>query len=199
MPGSTSRPTTWGRLASSPIPPARSSRRWRTTHSAASTADSAPAFDLPIGFAGGLADPATGLVRFGWRDYDPVTGRWTAKDPTFFTGSPTNLYGYAGNDPVRLRDWNGLDLPTPPTGPMPLPPDPKRDFPKKGKPVKEYKETLEISKEGEKGVEEFENPFKKAWKKVCDALAGDEGDKEPPPDDKPKPPPPPKLKEFKSS
>ncbi len=82
---------------------------------------------------------------------------------------------------------------------MPLPPDPKRDFPKKGKPVKEYKETLEISKEGEKGVEEFENPFKKAWKKVCDALAGDEGDKEPPPDDKPKPPPPPKLKEFKSS
>jgi RHS repeat-associated protein len=35
----------------------------------------------PFGFAGGLYDPDTGLVRFGARDYDAETGRWTAKDP----------------------------------------------------------------------------------------------------------------------
>ncbi|MEE2779706.1 MAG: fibronectin type III domain-containing protein, partial [Myxococcota bacterium] len=43
--------------------------------------DSAPDFFLPIGFAGGLADNLTGLVRMGARDYDPVTGRWMAPDP----------------------------------------------------------------------------------------------------------------------
>ncbi|MBK6515855.1 MAG: RHS repeat-associated core domain-containing protein [Polyangiaceae bacterium] len=38
----------------------------------------------PFGFAGGLYDPDTGLVRFGARDYDANTGRWTAKDPIRF-------------------------------------------------------------------------------------------------------------------
>lgn len=37
-----------------------------------------------IGFAGGLYDSDTGLIRFGARDYDPRTGRWTAKDPILF-------------------------------------------------------------------------------------------------------------------
>ncbi len=67
-------------------------------------------FDLPIGFAGGLADPATGLVRFGYRDYDTMTGRWTAKDPAFFAGSPYNLYSYAGSEPVGTRDPSGLSV-----------------------------------------------------------------------------------------
>src|SRR5690606_36126961 len=40
----------------------------------------------PQGFAGGLYDADTRLVRFGARDYDPVFGRWTAKDPTRFAG-----------------------------------------------------------------------------------------------------------------
>ncbi len=31
----------------------------------------------PFGFAGGIYDHRTGLVRFGTRDYDAVTGRWT--------------------------------------------------------------------------------------------------------------------------
>jgi RHS repeat-associated protein len=44
------------------------------------TQDSAPGF-IPIGFAGGLLDPGTGLVRFGARDYDPISGRWTSADP----------------------------------------------------------------------------------------------------------------------
>jgi len=41
--------------------------------------DTNPGFQ-PFGFAGGLHDRDTGLVRFGARDYDPETGRWTAKD-----------------------------------------------------------------------------------------------------------------------
>jgi RHS repeat-associated protein len=72
-------------------------------------ADSNPVFDLPLGFAGGLPDPVTKLVRFGVRDYDPAAGRWTAPDPAFFAGSPTNLYAYVGGNPISLRDPAGLE------------------------------------------------------------------------------------------
>jgi RHS repeat-associated protein len=41
--------------------------------------DSDPSFTVPFGFAGGLHDHDTGLVRFGLRDYDPDVGRWLAK------------------------------------------------------------------------------------------------------------------------
>ncbi|MCC6559570.1 MAG: RHS repeat-associated core domain-containing protein, partial [Polyangiaceae bacterium] len=61
----------------------------------------------PFGFAGGLYDPDTGLVRFGARDYDAEIGRWTAKDPLLFDGGGSNLYGYALGDPVNQRDPDG--------------------------------------------------------------------------------------------
>src|SRR5690606_24385283 len=61
--------------------------------------DDTSAWPIPQGFAGGLFDPDTGLVRFGARDYDPRTGRWTAKDPILFEGGQGNLYAYVGNDP----------------------------------------------------------------------------------------------------
>jgi RHS repeat-associated protein len=70
--------------------------------------DTNPGFQ-PFGFAGGLYDPATGLVRFGTRDYDPGTGRWTAQDPIWFGGNDPNLYRYCQNDPVDLLDPAGLD------------------------------------------------------------------------------------------
>ncbi len=63
--------------------------------------------EVPFGFAGGLHDRDTGLVRFGYRDYDPETGRWTAKDPILFAGGDTDLYGYCLNDPVNLVDPTG--------------------------------------------------------------------------------------------
>jgi len=64
---------------------------------------------VPFGFAGGLHDRDTGLVRFGYRDYDPETGRWTAKDPILFAGGDVDLYGYCLNDPVNLTDSRGLN------------------------------------------------------------------------------------------
>jgi RHS repeat-associated protein len=70
------------------------------------TLDTNPQFQ-PFGFAGGLYDQHTGLVRFGARDYDPVTGRWTSKDPIRFGGGDTNLYGYVLNDPINLVDPDG--------------------------------------------------------------------------------------------
>jgi len=63
---------------------------------------------IPFGFAGGLHDRDTGLVRFGYRDYDPDTGRWTAKDPIGFAGGDSDLYGYCVNDPVNGFDPSGL-------------------------------------------------------------------------------------------
>ena len=62
----------------------------------------------PFGFAGGLYDQDTKLVRFGARDYDPFIGRWTAKDPILFKGGETSLYGYVGNDPVNFIDPSGM-------------------------------------------------------------------------------------------
>jgi RHS repeat-associated protein len=70
--------------------------------------DTNPGFQ-PFGFAGGLYDRHTGLVRFGARDYDGEVGRWTAKDPIGFEGSDNNLYGYALNDTVNFIDPDGLD------------------------------------------------------------------------------------------
>lgn len=61
----------------------------------------------PFGFAGGLIDPASGLVRFGARDYDPDTGRWTARDPILFSSGTPNLYAYAFDNPVSFIDPSG--------------------------------------------------------------------------------------------
>jgi RHS repeat-associated protein len=47
--------------------------------------DSNPGFQ-PFGFAGGIYDHDTGLLRFGARDYDPEVGCWTSKDPIMFSG-----------------------------------------------------------------------------------------------------------------
>ncbi|KAF0217390.1 MAG: hypothetical protein FD178_590 [Ignavibacteria bacterium] len=63
--------------------------------------------DLLFGFAGGLTDAQTGLVRFGARDYNATTGRWTAKDPIDFYGGDYNLFGYVYGDPINGLDANG--------------------------------------------------------------------------------------------
>lgn len=69
--------------------------------------DTNPGFQF-IGFAGGIYDADTKLVKFGVRDYDAETGRWMSKDPIFFQGGNVNLYSYVSADPVNKLDSSGL-------------------------------------------------------------------------------------------
>lgn len=62
----------------------------------------------PFSFGGGIADDHTKLVRFGARDYDPLSGRWTKSDPAIFAEEETNSYRYASGNPVNFIDLNGL-------------------------------------------------------------------------------------------
>jgi len=77
------------------------------------TYDSNPGFQ-PFGFAGGLYDPQTRLVRFGARDYDAQLGRWMGKDPALFVDTRlcgfANLLAYACNAPTKYLDGNGLTV-----------------------------------------------------------------------------------------
>jgi RHS repeat-associated protein len=61
---------------------------------------------IPFGFAGGIVDRDTGLIRFGARDYDPSVGRWTTKDTIGFRGG-LNFYSYAGGDSINHVDPSG--------------------------------------------------------------------------------------------
>ncbi|MBX3131692.1 MAG: RHS repeat-associated core domain-containing protein [Polyangiaceae bacterium] len=70
-----------------------------------------------FGFAGGVYDSETGLVRFGARDYDARVGRWTGKDPVRFEGDGPNLYPYVLGDPVNFIDITGENA----APPMPIP------------------------------------------------------------------------------
>jgi RHS repeat-associated protein len=63
---------------------------------------------IPMGFAGGIYDVDTGLVRFGARDFDALTGRWISKDPIRFKGGQANIYVYVANDPINRADRRGL-------------------------------------------------------------------------------------------
>jgi len=65
---------------------------------------------VPFGFAGGLYDEDTGLVRFGARDYEPVMGRWVTKDPIRFGAVGTNAFQYALGNPVTEQDVTGRDV-----------------------------------------------------------------------------------------
>jgi len=69
--------------------------------------DTNPGFQH-FAFAGGLYDQHTKLTRFGARDYDPHTGRWTSKDPILFDGNYSNLFGYCFNDSITYYDVSGL-------------------------------------------------------------------------------------------
>lgn len=69
--------------------------------------DTNPGFQ-PFGFAGGIYDSQTGLVHFGAREYDPVSSRWTTKDPLGFGGGDTNLQTYVRGDPINGIDPRGL-------------------------------------------------------------------------------------------
>ncbi len=56
--------------------------------------DSNENFDTELGFAAGLLDKDTGLIHFGYRDYDPTIGRFTTPDPIGLAGGDVDVYGY---------------------------------------------------------------------------------------------------------
>ncbi|WP_432735879.1 RHS repeat-associated core domain-containing protein [Maridesulfovibrio sp. FT414] len=70
--------------------------------------DTSERINLSLGFAAGLYDRDTGLIHFGYREYDPATGRFTCPDPLGYAGGDVDVYGYCADDPVNFVDRVGL-------------------------------------------------------------------------------------------
>ncbi len=68
--------------------------------------DTAGNFD--IRFSTKRRDAESGLYYYGYRYYDPVTGRWLNRDPIEEDGG-VNLYGFVENDPIDWVDVLGLE------------------------------------------------------------------------------------------
>jgi RHS repeat-associated protein len=93
------------------------------------------------GYAGGIADPNTGLIKFGERWYDPATMAWVNSDPAGFMAGGPNLNQYSRNQPTAILDPSGLmgegpngepgssPKPEPASGPQPAAPRPGRPVP----------------------------------------------------------------------
>ena len=62
-----------------------------------------------FGFSTKIKDAETGLSYYGYRYYDPKTGRWLSRDPIGEEGG-VNLYGFVGNSSVNSIDLLGLDF-----------------------------------------------------------------------------------------
>lgn len=99
----------------------------------------------PFRFSTEYADQETGLIYYGFRYYNPHTGKWLSRDPMEENGG-TNLYAFARNDAINYIDRLGLSrvklladafipwswvvipnpvkAPIPPPLPLPLPPIP---------------------------------------------------------------------------
>jgi RHS repeat-associated protein len=61
----------------------------------------------PFRFSTKYQDDETDLLYYGYRYYDPSTGRWPSRDPIEERGG-LNLYGFAGNSPLNGVDPFGL-------------------------------------------------------------------------------------------
>jgi len=60
-----------------------------------------------LGYAGGVSDPTTELMRFGSWDYYAPTGVWTSKDP-MGAQDGQSLYQYSTGDSLDFIDPMGL-------------------------------------------------------------------------------------------
>jgi RHS repeat-associated protein len=73
-------------------------------------ADKGTLHDLfPYRFSTKPMDQVTGWYYYGYRYYDPVTGRWPSRDPIEEEGG-INLYGFVGNDGVNWVDILGQKI-----------------------------------------------------------------------------------------
>jgi len=66
----------------------------------------AKANDFAHRFSTKLQDIESGLYYYGYRYYDPVTGRWPSRDPIGERGGG-NLYAFVYNDPANRIDYLG--------------------------------------------------------------------------------------------
>jgi RHS repeat-associated protein len=64
-------------------------------------------YDWQTRFHGETRDGETGFYNYGYRYYDPTTGRWINRDPIAEKGG-LNLYGFVGNRPVGMVDVLGM-------------------------------------------------------------------------------------------
>lgn len=65
------------------------------------------AFANPFRFSTKYQDDETGLLYYGYRYYDPDTGRWLNRDPIAERGG-LNLYTFVHNNPLDIVDILGL-------------------------------------------------------------------------------------------
>jgi RHS repeat-associated protein len=61
----------------------------------------------PIRFSTKYTDAESGLLYYGYRYYNPSTGRWLSRDPLGEDGG-RNLYGFVRNNPLNRVDFLGL-------------------------------------------------------------------------------------------
>ena len=67
--------------------------------------------EVNFGFSTKYEDEETGLLYYGYRYYDPVTGRWSSRDPINEVGGP-NIYAFVLNTGNNGYDYLGLVLDT---------------------------------------------------------------------------------------
>jgi RHS repeat-associated protein len=60
----------------------------------------------PFRFSTKFTDNESGLVYYGFRYYNPTTGRWLCRDRAAENGG-LNLYGFVANEPANLADSDG--------------------------------------------------------------------------------------------
>ncbi len=60
----------------------------------------------PFGFSTKYTDPETNLCYYGFRFYNPSTGRWPSRDPIEEEGG-INLYAFVFNNPLNYVDSDG--------------------------------------------------------------------------------------------
>jgi len=63
----------------------------------------------PFLFSTKFYDWETGLLYYGFRYYNPSTGRWIGRDPAEEDEGGPNLYAFCGNDGINVFDLLGME------------------------------------------------------------------------------------------
>src|SRR5207247_1152195 len=84
----------------------------------------------PFRFSTKYQDDESDFLYYGFRFYNPSTGRWLSRDP-IEEGGGLNLYCFAYNSPLSWFDRDGL-IPDGPGIPPPIRPNPPPSTPSSG-------------------------------------------------------------------